>query len=126
MAQSVTIAKKIQANVTILVSDLQQANALSLKCKVSTCLNIKEFLAQSVTIAKKIQANVTILLNVSENALQRHEEEAGNVTETQQCTSLPSSDPGLRCHHLSAHVGYPAKYFSHSCGLIIFQQFSEW
>ena len=44
-----------------------------------------------------------MLLKVSENALQRHEEQAGNVTETQQCTSLPSSDPGLRCHNLSAN-----------------------
>ena len=44
-----------------------------------------------------------MLLKVSENALQRHEEQAGNVTETQQCTSLPSSDPGLRCHNLGAN-----------------------
>ena len=44
-----------------------------------------------------------MLLKVSENALRRHEEQAGNVTETQQCTSLPSSDPGLRCHNLSAN-----------------------
>ena len=44
-----------------------------------------------------------MLLKVSENALQQHEEQAGNVTETQQCTSLPSSDPRLRCHNLSAN-----------------------
>ena len=44
-----------------------------------------------------------MLLKVPENALQRHEEQAGNMTKTQQCTSLPSSDPRLRCHNLSAN-----------------------
>jgi hypothetical protein len=86
-----------------LLGDLEEANALSLECKTSTCLNINEFLSRSVTIANKIQANATILLNVSENALQRYEEQAGDVIETEQCTTLPSRDPGQRCHNLSAN-----------------------
>ena len=70
---------------------------------MSTCLNINEFLSRTVNIAKQIQANVTTLLKVSENALQWNEEHAGHVTETQQCTTLPSKDPGQRCNKLSAN-----------------------